>query len=399
MANRQDIDALIVGAVYGELDASEQAQLDAHLTSHPEDRAALEALERTRAQVRRGLEGMTPAEPPPSISALLLQEAARRGPHPSAAAATEPAGAGWWSRFVDKLRAVGMNPAFAGAAALVLVGGTAAALYLRNPATSEPTIHEPRASAQGERAEQAPGATPPADPAPALTAAAEPEGETEGYRADLADEAVAAVPPADREADGKADKNAPAPRTRTSAPARDYVEVEKKKEAVAIKDAPQKKPQAFALEESADGAGDDRAATRAPAKSAARGAGGEAVAADLDVAGTAPPPPPPSAGATEPSSEPKAVDPKLEQWAKTEHARLAKLVAAGKCPEAGRIGAELKHRAPEYYAQHVANDRAIRSCKSYIEDQARKKAAKDYKSRSQTNSVESADDVKPTQSQ
>ncbi len=39
MADRQDIDALMVGALYGELDDGERARLEAHLASHPQDRS------------------------------------------------------------------------------------------------------------------------------------------------------------------------------------------------------------------------------------------------------------------------------------------------------------------------------------------------------------------------
>src|SRR5688572_9382207 len=124
MADRQEIDALIVGALYGELDAADRARLETHLSSHPEDRAALEALERTRATVRRGLADMPSAEPSPAISTILLREAGRLAPTPRAAAARESADSadndGLWSRFLRWARPVAMHPAFAGAAALIL---------------------------------------------------------------------------------------------------------------------------------------------------------------------------------------------------------------------------------------------------------------------------------------
>ena len=44
MVDRQDIDALLVGALYGELTPAEEARLTAHLESHPADRSALEDL-------------------------------------------------------------------------------------------------------------------------------------------------------------------------------------------------------------------------------------------------------------------------------------------------------------------------------------------------------------------
>ena len=112
MADRQDIDALIVGALYGEIDADERARLDAHLSSHPEDRAALEGLQRTRAQVRRGMAEMPALEPSPLISNVLLS-AAREAATQGARGAVEPPQQGLWSRFVEWMRPIAGHPAFA----------------------------------------------------------------------------------------------------------------------------------------------------------------------------------------------------------------------------------------------------------------------------------------------
>src|SRR5687768_9373187 len=131
MADRQDIDALMVGALYGEIDAAERSRLDAHLSSHPEDKAALDALERTRVEVRRGLAGMQVADPPPALTQTLL-EAARASVHADARGAVEAPNQGLWSRFVEWMRPIAGHPAFAGAAVLVLVAGTASALWLRD---------------------------------------------------------------------------------------------------------------------------------------------------------------------------------------------------------------------------------------------------------------------------
>jgi len=83
--------------------------------------------------------------------------------------------------------------------------------------------------------------------------------------------------------------------------------------------------------------------------------------------------------------EPKPADPALTEWAQGAHQRLIQLVADGKCPDAGRLGAEIKDKAPEYFAANIANDRRVRQCKQYIETQAKKKADKAYKSRAQHN--------------
>src|SRR5690606_11114405 len=77
--DRQDIDALLIGALYGELTPADEARLATHLESHPTDRGALDDLKSARAAVRES-RIFDQLEPPQAISALLLQEAHRRAP-------------------------------------------------------------------------------------------------------------------------------------------------------------------------------------------------------------------------------------------------------------------------------------------------------------------------------
>lgn len=395
MTDRQDIDALIVGAVYGELDDADRVRLDAHLSSHPEDRATLESLERTRAQVRRGLAELPAAEPPASLSATLLQAAARRAPARGAHGKPGEIGQpgqedGVFARFLAWLRPVALNPAFAGAAILLLVAGTF--LVTRDSRdAAEPTL------------EAEPARTEP--PAEATESAAAPAAATGGAPAPvMAEEEAAnddvAVPAADGDfavgldegrAEGKADKGGAAPSTRRDrakpspapkkkAPSKDvgYLEVAPQRDAVTIKEMD---GEAYKQEL---GLAEDRSATRkASVAQDARATAGAAAPA-------APPPPP---RAAEPESKP--MDPELEAWAKQQHRKLLDLVAAKKCGRAGEVGAELKYRAPEYYAANVANDRGIRQCKQYIENQAKKKAEKEFKSRSQSNTIDSTEAEAP----
>lgn len=389
MADRQEIDALIVGALYGELDAADRARLETHLSSHPEDRAALEALERTRATVRRGLAEMPAAEPSPAISTILLREAGRLAPSPRAAAARESADDdGLWARFLRWARPVALHPAFAGAAALILVAGTASALWLRDKGEmTEPEVASPapqRATLPGddERAEHAP-TEPAAEPAIAPGADGDfrvdldqgGSGKDVGGAEGLSDRSVAGglrgrdqvAMPADGKKGGKGTGKAMGKAKRPEAAG--YLELDSKAP-VDIKDLPAGGEIAKAEEEKRDDSileAEDDAVTSRGAKVAKQ-------------------------GQAAPKPEPKPANPALEEWAKGAHSRLAKLVADGKCPEAGRLGAEIKDRAPEYYAANVANDRAIRACKSYIEGQAKKKAEKNYKSRSQSNTVDEAAD-------
>ena len=119
MPDRTEIDALLIGALYGELTPADEARLTAHLESHPADRTALSDLTRTRAAVRDSRILAFQAEPPAAVSALLLQEASRRAPR------SEPS-EGWFQRFV---RAFAAHPAMAAAATVVLVLGVAGTLY------------------------------------------------------------------------------------------------------------------------------------------------------------------------------------------------------------------------------------------------------------------------------
>ncbi|HEX7844131.1 MAG TPA: hypothetical protein VF469_41935, partial [Kofleriaceae bacterium] len=167
MPDRIDIDALLIGALYGELTPADEALLAAHLESHPTDRTALADLTRTRAAVRDSRLLAVQLEPPQSISALLLQEASRRAPRPQA---RDRETASWFQRFV---RSFMVHPAMAAAAMLVLVVGVAGTFYLRGTdlvVESPP----PRVIAAHDVAAPSPettaSSTPPAGAAPAAPA-------------------------------------------------------------------------------------------------------------------------------------------------------------------------------------------------------------------------------------
>src|SRR5262252_1824793 len=119
MLDRQDIDALLVGALYGELTPAEEARLTAHLESHPADRTALEDLKTARQAVRESKVFDFQHEPPQAISAMLLQEAHRRAPKPARVREEKE---GWFARLARSFLA---HPAMAAAAMLVLVVGVA----------------------------------------------------------------------------------------------------------------------------------------------------------------------------------------------------------------------------------------------------------------------------------
>jgi hypothetical protein len=59
---------------------------------------------------------------------------------------------------------------------------------------------------------------------------------------------------------------------------------------------------------------------------------------------------------------------------------MVKLVNQGKCTDAGAIGADIARKAPDYYQANVANDRQVRSCRSYV-DRARRAKSDDAKTK------------------
>ncbi|CAN5817577.1 hypothetical protein BH11MYX3_BH11MYX3_26920 [soil metagenome] len=113
MLERQEIDALLISSLYGELTPTEETRLASHLEANPSDKLALAALSSTREAVRESRILQVQLDPPQQISALLLQEAARRAPK---SAESE----GWFARLARSFMA---HPAMAAAAMLVVVLG------------------------------------------------------------------------------------------------------------------------------------------------------------------------------------------------------------------------------------------------------------------------------------
>jgi len=62
MVDRQDIDALLISALYGELTPADEVLLTAHLESHPADRTALRDLTHARTVIRWGIEHLEAQE-------------------------------------------------------------------------------------------------------------------------------------------------------------------------------------------------------------------------------------------------------------------------------------------------------------------------------------------------
>lgn len=367
MGDRHDIDALLIGALYGELEGADQARLDAHLAAHPGDRAAMDALVETRASLRDRIAALPDFEPAPKLSALLLQEAAKRA-RPVAA---ESGGLLGWLRAM--LRPIVAHPALATAMTLAVVGGAAGLLYQngRGQVTEAVATHE----ASGSGSAAAPIASTEQSVAPTQLArnAAADDGKLKSrpgddYQVGLLEGQVAQDPAIGMAGSATAPGRAPAPERaaplKKEAPSaagkgRGYVAVTTPE------------PEVKQLED----------ATVAESFRGGTGGAARSQGAGLSSGDLAPAPPMVDANAPAAAFDQDKAN-ALDAWAKVQHARLAKLVQAGKCIDAGALGSDIAAKAPEYFVAHVENDRAVRQCKQYIDSEKRRRASETVKSRS-----------------
>lgn len=206
MLQCRDIDSLMMDWLYQELDTVTSAPFDAHVDGCARCRAELDSLARTR----EAMQALPMHEPPSSITAILMHEAAKRAPAPARAAAA-PLGDGegrrgffgWLASLLDPIVA---HPAATALATLVLVAGVAGSMYLRGEhrvATPEVASHTEEPSALEPERQQAPAAaTPAAEPTVRMP---DSNAETaklleQGYAADLVPEMME---PADEPKPGK----------------------------------------------------------------------------------------------------------------------------------------------------------------------------------------------------
>ena len=114
------IDDLLVDYIYQELNPAQVELFEAHLQGCARCSQEVTAYESTRTM----LQGLPEEDPPPQISALLLQEASR---------AVQPADTGFWERLRLSMRAMVMHPAMTAAVTLMLVLGISFYVYKTNP--------------------------------------------------------------------------------------------------------------------------------------------------------------------------------------------------------------------------------------------------------------------------
>jgi hypothetical protein len=411
--DRQDIDALLIGALYGELTPSDEARLTAHLDSHPTDRGALDDLKSARQFVRESRIFDLQFDPPQSVSALLLQEAHRRAPKRVVARDEQE---GWFYRFTRMFLA---HPAMAAAAMLVLVVGVAGTLYMRKgDQYTQPEIAQPTLDQKNEVAAATPTTeVPPADPGLAQAAAGS------GFEVGLhdKDEGGALESTRDRgdlaKRQGEEQKNKQANAVVVATPDRQPKDLEA---------APRPKA---AKKGSTDGfAGNDRAfddsvvggagtATIAPGATSGGAPSGRVATTTPSTSsagparGGAPSPPPPPAAAptavaestTKPTSpapskptvakeaekneaKPDAAgakDANLIAWAKGQHSSAVALASKGDCTAAAKVAVAIQNRAPDYYTQYMTTDRALKKCQAYIAAERDADAERSGKARAQ----------------
>jgi hypothetical protein len=413
MVERQDIDALLIGALYGELTPADEKRLAAHLESHPADKALFADLTHARELVRESRILQVQHEPPKQISTLLVQEAARRAPREEKD--------GWFARFV---RAVVGHPAMAAAMMLVVVIGFAAIVTQRGgdhfagseesvtakgTSAAEPAAATPTTSLTAMGAGQDPGAEGGAMAAePAVAEEAQVGAASDHYAVTLDEGTAEPAPtrkqrkPLPRPVDAIATVPAkPAPAKKGTA----VQSAAKKEDAVGALELRMQPPQPKDFDARVE------SSRRAEAEKVGRGAiasEAEAPIAPTTSGYASPPPPPPSAPAQvarddraprsrdggeklAAAAEDKPVDPQLA-WARQQHARVIAQVRAGNCQSAAALVVTLENRAPAYYAQHVASDRAIKECTPYIararEQEAEKRAERARASQQRANEAD-----------
>ncbi len=376
MLERQDIDALLISALYGELTPADEARLNAHLDSHPGDKSALADLTSARTAIRESRFLTVQIEPPQAVSALLLQEASRSAP--VRAVAAEPPKESWFHRFISSFA---RHPATTAAAMLVVVVGVAGTMYLRN-------------GGKGQFAEQS-TETFARDQAPASAPAALEEGQAgkagldearvlqnragSAFSATLAEPEAAADKPADAKATAKLEKarddRQDSKEAKKPAPTRTYIGVQSERPPE-----PKELEQDFGGASSLDGdvarrakGGQATGNTRTPPPAVVIDRRNE----KRDVIATPPPPPPrapqaaprggaPGAGAGDDLSKDKSVENDESTWAREQHTKVANAVKANNCKDATALAVALSNRAPAYFAQNVENDRALKQCMTYI---------------------------------
>lgn len=377
MLDREDIDALLIGRLYGELSSADEARLQAYLAGTSAqaqaDKRALEDMTSARSAVRESRLLAEQVDPPQSISALLMQEAARRAPKQRSESE------GWFARFVRSFVA---HPAMAAAATLVLVVAVGGTLYMRNGkqlAEDRVSAHEmsaPEMSAPADQSEMRSTTAPAVAQAPAAGSAAlggvdtgtvDSQAQGDGYVVGLQEGG----------AKGRPDPVKAAPRgitvTTPDYQPKELEEAPRKERAkVVARDAKKDESQEKLgmVDDSRDpSVADSFVAGGAPAPKAEVDSDKPATKKPAAPATTAPqpqtaPPPPPPGDAASESKEQK------------QHKAIVAAAKAQRCDTATSLAVKLEESNPGYYDAEVKNDRDLKGCIQRIDQTVAEKRAK-----------------------
>ncbi|MBS1122362.1 MAG: hypothetical protein H6Q90_4590 [Deltaproteobacteria bacterium] len=431
MVDRQDLDALLVSALYGELTPAEEARLQTHLDSHPTDRTALADLTLVRTAVRDSRIFQVQLDPPQSISALLLQEAARRAPRSAKPEQDQADRESWFQRFV---RSFVSHPAMAAAAMLVVVVGVAGTLYLRgNDQFAEQSAQAPASPSVARLQDQFESDKLKDSAGSAFAATLEEgrfqnnqNGEVDGKLEQGKSDEDKNAGKVGHQADAKGGdgatggEGAKVPGNFKRSTGDTYLSTERAdlrpKDLEPDRRQPAKKAASQPDQQASAAPADDSiritskpsgaAATAQPRPSDAPNGGMPATGSST----LAPPPPPVVAANTardgrqpveKPSDNKSRVtvmvpaeqrqdsdEANLLSWAKDLHTRVVAQVRAGNCKDATSLALTLSNRAPNYFAQNVENDRAVKTCIQYINAERERAAEKAQRARAATKRAE-----------
>ena len=425
MLECRDIDALMIDRLYDELDPVEGKRFDAHVEGCARCRAELAGLERTRAALRE----MPDEEPPSSLSAILLHEAARHAPAAPARAAApmeeeEPRGVLAW--LLGLLEPIVAHPAATAVATLVLVAGIAGSLYLRGDhhlvepvidestsAATAPALEPPAmvrmpdenrpegaAAAAGDETVARGVGNQEADQAAAKNGALDLARNQQGYAADIAtgDKSVIIDGLRDPSAGEIATKSAqPAPsrdrrmtaRLEEATPTHRTVEPAGRTNAVTGADM---------LVDLDDDTGPSNNKIADHKKTVTRKSGSKPVAgAAPDVPKLSPPPPQTTTAEVKEleaapsyrvykdtgvaSEQQKLSKQQVLRWARGKQQQLENLVRLKKCRDAARVANDILDRTPDFYYQKVGRSAAVKTCSGFVEAERKTRAAKRYRAR------------------
>jgi hypothetical protein len=414
------MDELMVDLLYDELDPARSAKVAEHMGACARCSAEMGALQRTRAAFR----DMSDLEPPASVSAILLHEAARHSPAAARTAADAPA-----PGLLDRLRAwfrpLVNHPGLAAAASLILVACVAGALFVRKGAdmARPPALDQPAPAASAPAPATVPAAdpaAPPAEPEPARLAH-EPEESAAGLKDERkADGVVAGVVDGkqqteleqaqvaddlDREGGARGDQaievrpadkelkefDSAAASATVDARAREKNRAEEPgKKKLARREDP-----AATRTRGADPAAvtPDQSSDSAPAANAVTGAGPLAAERQLESAkggeggggqGSQPTAAPES-GRTRTDLAKSAgradlaeqkLSPAEQGWLDTRQLRVGQLARKKACREAAELANDILERNPGYYARRVEPLKEMVPCRSYVGFEQKRRAAR-----------------------